>query len=117
MLFLVVVGGRGHLHEPPITLATALRNSDASSPKSLGIGSIAIITDSLSPLHFIGTNNSQLKHGQLTMTLGLVLLLRVFPSRHSERSILRSSDSELVQNEEGSFQVGPAGSESKQVLS
>ena len=74
------------MHEPPITLATALRNSDASSPKSLGIGSIAIITDSLSPLHFIGTNNSQLKHGQLTMTLGLVLLLRVFrASRHSER--------------------------------
>ena len=102
------------MHEPPITLATALRNSDASSPKSLGIGSIAIITDSLSPLHFIGTNNSQLKHGQLTMTLGLVLLLRVF---RAGTAILRSSDSELVKNEEGSFQVGPAGPESKQVLS
>ena len=114
----MVVGGRGHLHEPPITLATALRHSDASSPQSLGIGSIAIITDSLSPLHFIGTNNSQLKHGQLTMTLGLVLLLRVFrASKQAQRAILRSSDSELVQNKEGSFQVGPAGSESKQVLS
>ena len=27
VLFLVVWGGRGHLHEPPITLATALRHS------------------------------------------------------------------------------------------
>ena len=69
VLFVVVWGGRGHLHEPPITLATALRHSDASSPQSLGIGSIAIITNSFSPLHFIGTNNSQLEHGQLTRTL------------------------------------------------
>ena len=57
--------------------------SDASSPQSLGIGSIAIITDSLSPLHFIGTNNSQLKHGQLTMTLARAATVRV-QSGHSD---------------------------------